>query len=94
MDVSAEIIPFRRVAGRSPAPDRLAMALSRLGAALADQKAAVAAWRGALADLAGQVRLTEASLLTHQTRLGELRTGVTLLRDQALALGKAVGNAG
>ena len=94
MDVSAQIIPFPRVARRAPASDRLEAALSRLGTALAEQKVAVATWRGALSDLAGQVRCTEASLLSHQARLGELRTSVALLRDQALALGKAAGSAG
>ena len=86
----AQIIPFPvRRATASPAPgpapaldgqERLARAMASLNAALAEQRAALAAWCGALAELkttteglAGRLRQYHGSLNALGTRVGSLK---------------------
>ncbi len=92
----AQIIPFP--ARRLPAPDvtepppapagqeRLVRALASLNAALADQRAAMAAWQGALAELKQTTQSLTGGLQRYHSSLGALGTKVASLREEAVRL--------
>ena len=92
----AQIIPFparRPPASEAtvppPAPEgqaRLALALASLNAALADQRAAMAAWQGALADLKQTTQSLSGGLQRYHNSLGDLGTKVASLREEAVKL--------
>jgi hypothetical protein len=90
---TAEIIPFPvRAKPAEPQPtdarpgDRLARALVSLNAALAEQKAALAAWREALGTLQASTSGLGQSLQRYQVSLGTLAGNVNALRDKAVSL--------
>ncbi len=85
---TAEIIPFP---GRAQSPaakpeDRLARAVESLNAAMAEQKTALAAWRGALGALQASTNGLGDSLKRYQHNLGSLGGQVAALRDQAITM--------
>lgn len=87
----AQIIPFRArpaapPAAATPDHDRLVRALQSLNAALADQKAALAAWRAVLGDLKTTTTGLDQSLQRYRSSLGNLGNSVNGLRDQARTL--------
>jgi hypothetical protein len=92
----AEILPFPvRAApkpavapnpGLTPEQARLAKALDALNAALADQRAALAAWRGVLGELKASTAGLESSLHRYRGSLASLGTSVSSLREKARAL--------
>ena len=84
----AKIIPFpvRAQPAETPQADRLARALDSLNTAMAEQKAALAAWRGALAELQTTTSGLGESLQRYQTSLGTLSGNVNALRDNAVAM--------
>jgi hypothetical protein len=71
---------------KDEAQERLQRALSSLNDALAGQRAAVAAWRSALGDLAGAVSGIDDSLRRYRGSLDSLASRVTGLRAQAAQL--------
>jgi ABC-type transporter Mla subunit MlaD len=74
---TADIIPFpSRKAAENSDSDRLTTALSALDIALAEQRAAIAAWRESLTELRGV--------------MGNLGTGLTEYRDSLTNLGGKV----
>lgn len=87
--VSAEIIPFP---SRRPAPtgddgqERLRRALAGLDEALAGQRAAFAAWRGALGELSTVVSGLGDSMQRYCGNLDTLGTRVAGLHAQAVQL--------
>ena len=89
---SATIIAFPRP--KAPAasgaaadgPERLRIALLALDAALAEQRAAVTAWREGLAALRGSVQGLGQSLGRYQSRLGALAEDVGGLHREARRL--------
>jgi hypothetical protein len=85
---TADIIPFPvRSKPAEPQPeDRLARALKSLNAALVEQKAALAAWRGALGALHASTSGLGESLRRYQASLGTLSGNVNALRDKAVSL--------
>ncbi len=94
---TAEIIPFptRQVAPLVETPvappvetphERLARALAKLNAALAEQRVAVAAWRGALGELKTTAAGLGESVQRYQRSLGALGDGVAALNTRATAL--------
>lgn len=84
---TADIIPFptRKTAEISPG-DRLTQALTGLNVALAEQRAAIAAWRHSLTELRGVVNGVGEGLTTFQASLGRLETDVTALNSDAQAM--------
>ncbi len=96
---TAEIIPFptRQVAQPVELPhERLGRALTTLNAALAEQRLAIAAWRGALAELKTTATGLGESLQRYRDSLGTLGEGVAALHTQATGtarLGRADGAA-
>jgi multidrug resistance efflux pump len=78
--MSAEILPFPP---KRPQPDRLAAALARLDAALAEQRQAVGNWCAAIADLRAGMERLGASTELLQTRLGGLAADVGRLNREA-----------
>ena len=83
---TAEIIPFptRQVAQPVELPhERLGRALTTLNAALAEQRLAIAAWRGALAELKSTATGLGESLQRYRDSLGTLGEGVAALHTQA-----------
>ncbi len=90
---TAEIIPFPvRTQPMEPPPaamppeDRLERALESLNAAMAEQKVALAAWRGALGALQASTSGLGESLQRYQTSLGTLSGNVDALREKAVSL--------
>jgi hypothetical protein len=84
---TAVIIPFPPRPKVEPRPeDRLARALESLNAALAEQRVALAAWRGALGQLKETTTGLGESLQRYHTSLGSLGGGVATLHDQARSL--------
>lgn len=70
----------------SPEQDRLRIALASLNAALADQREAMKAWRGAMGDLKASTAALEESLQRYRGNLRTLGNRVNALGDQARAL--------
>jgi ABC-type transporter Mla subunit MlaD len=91
---TAAIIPFRaRTKPQAPPPaalpaseDRLVKALATLNAALADQRAAVAAWRDVLAELKTTTKGLDDSLQRYRSNLRSLGTSVSSLHAKARSL--------
>jgi hypothetical protein len=90
---SAEIIPFPvRLQPETMGPeeirpeDRLARALESLNAALLEQKAALAAWRGALGALQASTSGLGDSLQRYQANLRALGGQVAVLHDRAITM--------
>jgi hypothetical protein len=85
---TAEIIPFpSRPKPEEPRPDdRLARALASLTTAMMEQQAAIAAWRGALAELKETTSGLGESLRRYQISVGSLGDTVATLHDQARSL--------
>jgi hypothetical protein len=86
---TAEIIPFptRQVVQPAELPhERLGRALTTLNAALAEQRLAIAAWRGALAELKTTATGLGESLQRYRDSLGTLGEGVAALHTQATVL--------
>jgi hypothetical protein len=85
---TAEIIPFpTRAQPQKPRPeDRLARALVALNAAMEEQKAAVAAWRGALGDLQTTTAGLGESLRRYSGSLASLGGDMSALQGKARAL--------
>jgi hypothetical protein len=85
---TADIIPFpARPKPADPNPeDRLARALASLNAAMVEQKAALAAWRGALGALQVSTGGLGESLQRYQASLGTLSGNVNALHDRAVTL--------
>ena len=84
---SAVVIPFP--AARKAAPDpqmRLARALESLEAALANQRAAIAAWRDVLKDLKSTTANLDASLQGYRNSLRSLGGSVSALQAKARTL--------
>lgn len=81
---SATIILFP--ARSRPPEDRLAKALDSLNQAMAEQKAAVAAWRDVLGELKISAAKLDASLRTYRSNLTSLGTSVSALHGMAKAL--------
>ena len=67
--VTAQIIPFPCQA--APVPERLSNALTSLAQAMADQRAAVAAWRNAAKDLATQMQTLSNTLSASKLTLAK-----------------------
>ncbi len=84
----ADIIPFpvRAQPPEAQPADRLARALESLNTAMAEQKAALAAWRGALVELQTTTSGLGESLQRYQTSLGTLSGNVNALHDKAVSL--------
>jgi hypothetical protein len=85
---TAEIIPYpTRVRPPAPRPeDRLARALEGLNAAMEEQKAAVATWRGALGDLRTTTAGLGESLRRYSGGLASLGDDMAALQAKARAL--------
>ena len=84
---TAEIIPFPSRPKPEPQPDeRLSRALESLNAALAEQRVAVAAWRGALEELRASTTGLGESLQKYRTNLGALSGSVAALQANAQSL--------
>jgi hypothetical protein len=81
----AEIIPFQ-IHNRTPPAEHLDRALTRLKAALAEQNAAVAAWRTQLERLRLGLGALRRSLEDQNARLGTGKQGVAELHAQACRL--------
>lgn len=81
------VIPFpvrpRAKVGLAPEQERLARALQSLSAALAEQHAALKAWRSALADLKASTASLDDSMQRYRTNLRSLGSSVSALRDKA-----------
>jgi hypothetical protein len=82
---TAEIIPFpfRPRPEESRTDDRLARALASLTAAMMEQQAAIAAWRGALGELKETASGLGESLQRYQVSLGSLSGSVSALEGRA-----------
>jgi ABC-type transporter Mla subunit MlaD len=90
---TAQIIAFpvrpkaAEVPVAEPQPqDRLARALESLNAALAEQRTALAAWRGALGELKATTTGLGDSLQTYQANLRSLGDSVSSLNAKARSL--------
>ncbi|MCC6718432.1 MAG: hypothetical protein IT555_11165 [Acetobacteraceae bacterium] len=86
---SAQVIPFPARSRPAPAEDsalRLRRALTALEAAVANQREAVATWRGAMGSLDGTVRGLQESLHAYHARLGGLRAQVDAVGETARGL--------
>jgi len=84
---TADIIVFppRRMAANGQ-NDRLSTALTALDIALAEQRAAVAAWRESLTELRGVMSGLGTGLADYQDRLTGLGAQVTALNSDAQAM--------
>nr|WP_294516136.1 hypothetical protein [uncultured Rhodopila sp.] len=82
--------PARKPAAAAPAAtpidDRLTVSLTNLTAALAEQRAAVSAWRTVLGELKTTTAGLHDSLRTYNASLDALGNGVAAVRDRARAL--------
>lgn len=84
---TADIIPFpQRNALENNGNDRLANALTALDIAVAEQRAAVAAWRESLTELRGVVNGLGAGLSNYQASLNRLGAQVADLNSDAKAM--------
>jgi glycine/D-amino acid oxidase-like deaminating enzyme len=85
---SASIIPFPvRPKPVAPKPEeRLTRALESLNAAMADQRAAVAAWRDVLGQLKATTANLDDSLQRYRSNLRSLGTSVSALHAKARSL--------
>ena len=85
---SARIIQFpARPKPAAPAPeDRLAKALEALNTAMADQRTAMTAWRGVLAELKTSATSLEDSLQRYRSSLRTLGASVSSLHAKARSL--------
>ena len=95
MSASADIIPFPArpvpagsAGARAPAADdgRLGRALAKLDLALAEQRAAVAAWQDGLVTLGGSLAGLDGSLRRYGNRLAGLRAHTETVHAQARQL--------
>jgi hypothetical protein len=94
--VTAEIIPFparRSAPGGDDGRERLRRALEGLDEALAGQRAAFAAWRGALGDLSAVVSGLGESMQRYRGNLDTLGTRVSGLHAQVVQLEQTAGAA-
>jgi hypothetical protein len=91
---TAEIIPFPSCPKpeESRADDRLARALASLTAAMMEQQAAIAAWRGALGELKQTTSSLGESLQRYQVSLGSLSGSVSALESKAQLMEKWADN--
>ena len=84
---TAQIIRFpARKASESAENERLTKALTALDVALAEQRAAVAAWRQSLTELRGVVAGLGEGLMEYHAGLGRLESDVTSLNSDARAM--------
>ena len=92
---TADIVPFPvRSKPAAPGPEeRLAKALDSLNAAMADQRAAVAAWRSVLGELKATTTGLDESLTRYRGNLRALSTSVSSLRAKAKSLEEWADNA-
>ena len=82
--MSSTVLPFPARRARPVAPEaRLARALDQLAAALAEQHAAVSAWRGALHDLKTANDGLGESLSRYAGELDRLGAGIGWLDSEA-----------
>ncbi len=92
--ISADIIPFpARPVREAQAPaitaqDRLAVALANLDQAMAEQRVAMAAWRGALDELKASARSLGDGLQRYRGTLNTLGADVAALREESVKLGE------
>lgn len=87
--ITAEVIAFplsRQPSTRDEGQERLRRALVNLDDAIAGQRAAVAAWRGALSDLSKVVSGLGENLQRYRGSLDTLGTRVAGLHNQAVQL--------
>jgi uncharacterized coiled-coil protein SlyX len=97
---TAIILPFRprpknvapNIMPHSAPEDRLARAVAGLSQALAEQRAAVTAWRDALGTLKTSTAGLQKSLTRYQGKLQTLSDSVATLRTQAQSLGEWADN--
>jgi hypothetical protein len=92
--VTAQIIPFplrRPVPATNDSRERLKRALAGLDEAVAEQRAAVAKWRGSLAELSTVVSRLGAGLQCYRGHLDTLSTRVARLHTQAVLLERTAG---
>jgi chromosome segregation ATPase len=82
---TADIIPLS-YQNRPPSREPLDRSLARLKTALAEQSAAIAAWRSQLERLRVGLGALGRSLDEHNARLGTAKQGVTELNAQARRL--------
>ena len=73
-------------AGQSPEQERPQRALGSLNAALADQRAALKAWRSAMGELKESTTALEDSLQRYRGNLRSLSNSVSSLREKARSL--------
>jgi hypothetical protein len=78
--------PARPKPVASPPEDRLARALESLNTAMMEQRAALAAWRGALGDLKATTTCLDESLKRYRTNLRSLSSSVSALQTKARSL--------
>ncbi|MEI7710797.1 MAG: hypothetical protein WCI94_05150 [Rhodospirillales bacterium] len=84
---TADIIPFPpRKPAENSETDRLATALTALDIALAEQRAAIQAWRQSLTELRGVVGGLGAGLTDYHASLGRLGSQVASLNSDAKAM--------
>ncbi len=84
---TADIIPFpSRKSAENSEKDRLATALAALDIAIAEQRAAVQAWRQSLTELRGAVGGLGAGLTEYHMSLGRLGSQVASLHNDAKAM--------
>lgn len=84
---TADIIAFpTRKTAKNSQKDPLATAMTTLDIALAEQRAAVAAWRQSLTELRGVVVGLGTSLTDYHENLAKLGTQVTSLHNDARAM--------
>ncbi len=85
---TAQIIPFpqRSPAASQEGQERLRRALAGLESAVAEQSAAIAAWRSSLAELGTVVSGLNNSLQRYRGSLDTLDTRVSALHGQAVQL--------
>ena len=84
---TADIIPFPpRKSAENSQKDRLATALTALDIAIAEQRAAVQAWRQSLTELREVVGGLGAGLTEYHTSLGRLGKQVESLNSDAKAM--------
>jgi hypothetical protein len=85
---TATIIAFppRPTPAASPPVDRLTRALESLNTAMLQQRAALAAWRGALGELKATTTGLGESLQHYRTNLRSLGDSVSALQDKARSL--------
>jgi hypothetical protein len=82
----ADSLAADRATANRLAGERLALALESLNAAMSEQKAALAKWRGAIVALQASTSGLGESLQRYQANLGTLSGNVNALRDKAVSL--------